>query len=67
MAEPDKKDRGTWSPRTESNPLFINGADYERGLGEAGKPPDIDVTDEGLEQADDELAPASSTPFKPGR
>ncbi len=30
-----------------TKPLFLNGAEYERGLGEGSSPPDIDIPDEG--------------------
>jgi hypothetical protein len=46
MAERNEKDREPWSPRIESTPLFINGADYERSLGEERSPPDIEISDE---------------------
>jgi hypothetical protein len=66
MAEP-KKDRDPWTPRIEKEPLFINSADFERGLGEASNPPDI--TDEGEEEDEDKKTSgiASDTPIKPAR
>ena len=68
MAEKDKKEREPWSPRIDKNPLFINSADFERGLDEASRPPDIDVADEGTEDDDAEGDPANPNPFiKPTR
>jgi hypothetical protein len=66
MAEKVKKDREPWSPRIESDPLFINSADFERGLGEASKLPDIE--DEGTEEDEGLEDPATPNPFiKPAR
>jgi hypothetical protein len=45
MAEQRKKDGEPWTPKVDSNPLFTNSADYERGLGEDEKTPDIDIED----------------------
>jgi hypothetical protein len=66
MAEP-KKDREPWTPRIEKEPLFTNSADFERGLGEAGNPPDI--TAEGEEEDEDKKVSGipSETPIKPVR
>ncbi|HTB68622.1 MAG TPA: hypothetical protein VK727_20550 [Steroidobacteraceae bacterium] len=61
MAEKVKKDREPWSPRIESDPLFINSADFERGLGEASKLPDIE--DEGVEEDEELEDPATPNPF----
>jgi hypothetical protein len=47
MAEKDEKDREAWSPRIETKPLFLNSAEYQRGLGESSSPPDIDIADQG--------------------
>jgi hypothetical protein len=63
MAEKDKKDREPWSPRIEGKPLFINSADFERGLDEASKPPDIDIADEGTEDDDEQGDPVAPNPF----
>jgi hypothetical protein len=46
MTEKDEKDREPWSPRIDSKRLFINGADYERSLGEGSSPADIEILDE---------------------
>jgi hypothetical protein len=63
MAQKDKKDREPWSPRIESKPLFINSADFERGLGEASNPPDADIADEAADDVDDHVDPATPNPF----
>jgi hypothetical protein len=63
MAEKDKKDREPWSPRIENKPLFINSADFERGLDEASKAPDIDIADEETEDDDADGDPATPNPF----
>jgi hypothetical protein len=68
MAEEVKKDREPWSPRIESDPLFTNSAEFERGLGEAAKPPDIDVDNEEAEDTGEPFSPAAPNPFiKPAR
>ena len=65
MAEEVKKDREPWTPRIESDPLFTNSADFERGLGEAANPPYID---EENEASDDAGEPTAANPFiKPTR
>jgi hypothetical protein len=63
MAERDKKDREAWTPRIERDPLFTNSADFERGLGEASNPPDIDVADEGAEDTEEDISPSAANPF----
>lgn len=55
MAEKDEKDREAWTPRIETKPLFLNSAEYERGLGEESSPPDIDIPDEGPEQSGEKI------------
>jgi hypothetical protein len=66
MAE-DSKDREPWSPKIDKKPLFTNSADFERGLGETGNPPDI--TEEGEEEDEDKKVSGipSDTPIKPPR
>ncbi len=63
MAEKDKKDREPWSPRIESKPLFINSADFERGLAEGSNPLDTDITDEAADDMDEDVDPATPNPF----
>ena len=66
----EKKDCEPWCPRIEQAPLFINSADYERGLGHASNP--LDITAKELEDVDEEKeAPvgpdtfAAISPWKP--
>jgi hypothetical protein len=58
-----KKDGEPWTPKVESNPLFTNSADFERGLGEDGKTPDIDIVDESAEDGAEEITPDPGNPF----
>jgi hypothetical protein len=62
MAAKDKQDREPWSPRIESERLFINSADFERGLAEGSNPPDTDITDE-ADDVDEEVDSATPNPF----
>jgi hypothetical protein len=69
MAE-EKKDREPWISRIEQALLFVNSADYERGVGHASNP--LDITAEELEDVDEEkespIAPdtfAAISPWKP--
>jgi hypothetical protein len=50
MTEEYRKDREPWSPRIEKLPLFINSADYERGLSEIRKSPSVDISEEEPEE-----------------
>lgn len=63
----ERKEREPWSPKIEKEPLFVNSADFERGLGEASGPPDI--AEEGEEDDEDKKASGipSETPIKPSR
>ena len=63
----ERKEREPWTPRIEKEPLFVNSADFERGLGEASDPPDITQEDE--EEDEDKKASGipSDTPIKPAR
>jgi hypothetical protein len=63
MAEEVKKDREPWTPRIESDPLFINSADFERGLGEAAKLPDLDEESEESEEAEEPFSADAPNPF----
>jgi hypothetical protein len=54
MAEQRKKDGEPWTPKLDSNPLFINSADFERKLGEDEKTPDLD---------EEEITPDPDNPF----
>jgi hypothetical protein len=54
MAEQRKKDGEPWTPKLDSNPLFINSADFERGLGADEKTPDLD---------EEEITPDPGNPF----
>ena len=63
MAEKGKKDREPWSPHIETEPLFINSADFERGLGESSSRLDSDIADEEVEDGDEHDDPATSNPF----
>jgi len=62
-----RKEREPWSPRIEKEPLFVNSADFERGLGEASDPPDI--TEEGDEDDEDKKVSGipADNPIKPTR
>ena len=60
MAEERKKDGEPWTPKLDSNPLFTNSADYERGLGEDEKTPDIDIED-----AEDDAEEITADPGNP--
>jgi hypothetical protein len=62
MAE-QRKDGEPWTPKVESNPLFTNSADFERGLGEDANTPDIDIIDEGAEDEAEEITPDPGNPF----
>ncbi|HEV2701815.1 MAG TPA: hypothetical protein VGV09_09310 [Steroidobacteraceae bacterium] len=66
MAE-ERKEREPWSPRIEKEPLFVNSADFERGLGQRSDPPDI--TEDSEEEDEDKKASGipSDNPLKPSR
>lgn len=66
MAE-ERKEREPWSPKIDKEPLFVNSADFERGLGEASGPPGID--EQGEEEDEDKKASGipSENPIKPSR
>jgi hypothetical protein len=61
MTQRRKQDGEPWTPKIDSNPLFTNSADYERGLGEDEKTPDIDIED--AEADADEITPNPGNPF----
>lgn len=63
MAKHGKKDGEPWTPKVEGKPFFTNSADLERGLGEDGKTPDIDIVDEGMEDGAEEITPEAPNPF----
>jgi hypothetical protein len=63
MAEQRKKDGEPWTPKIESDQLFINSADFERGLGEDEKTPDIDIIDDAGEDDADDITPDPGNPF----
>jgi hypothetical protein len=63
MAEKDEKDREPWVPRIDRMPLFINGADYERSLGEDSSPQDNETSDEGPEDMGEQVSPAVPGPI----
>jgi hypothetical protein len=68
MAGKDGKEREPWTPRIDSNPLFINSADYERSLGEGSTPPDTDLLDEESEDIGEAASPEVPDPsLKPER
>ncbi len=55
MAMEGRKGHQPWSPRIESSPLFITGAEYERGLGREDGAGELDLADEDAARPDDGL------------
>ncbi len=62
MSQPGKKDGEPWTPKVEGRKPFTSSADFERGLGEDGKTPDIDVVDEATEDEDEDEKISSDDP-----
>jgi hypothetical protein len=56
MAEKTEKDHEPWIPKIDGKQLFINSADYERGLGEGSSPANIELSDEPPEEASGDAA-----------
>jgi hypothetical protein len=62
IAEKQEKEREPWSPRIERTPLFINSAEYERGLGEESRAPDIEISDEEPQDSSEHASPSVPDP-----
>ena len=63
MADKDEKDREPWLPRIDGRRLFINSADYERGLGEGSSSLDADISDDGPEDVEEPVSTAVVDPI----
>jgi hypothetical protein len=63
MSEQRRKDGEPWTPKLDSDPLFTNSAEFERGLGDDGKTPDIDIVDEDAPDDAEEITSEPGNPF----
>jgi hypothetical protein len=63
MSQAGKKDGEPWTPKVEGGKPFTTSADFERGLGEDGKTPDIDVVDEATEDEEEQITSDDPNPF----
>jgi hypothetical protein len=63
MAMQGKKDHQPWSPRIESSPLFVNSADYERGLRHESSTSELDLGDREManSEGEDVRTPSGTT------